>query len=213
MCFARPAGAPWQRRFRRAPSGGACSIRTPPPPCSSGSMGGVARSSRDRSGRFSRTSANRSNRPGTHQSATSRGSPATHRTDHGCGSAIGRTSLRELQARGGIGLWWSQASAKLLQRIALCKRTASTIAASRGVRRSAAYSGEDHSHRPCRQMSVRTHTSPVHAPVRPWSPCWLRRRRGPCSERRRPDGRRMAQTAAHHVDRVIPPVPCLVSLF
>jgi len=44
-------------------------------------------------------------------------------------------------------------------------------------------SGESRSRRPCHRTSVRANTSLVHAPVRPWSPSWQRRRRGPKSAR------------------------------
>ena len=44
-------------------------------------------------------------------------------------------------------------------------------------------SGESRSRRPCRSTSVRANTFLVHAPVRPWSPSWQRRRRGPKSAR------------------------------
>ena len=50
-------------------------------------------------------------------------------------------------------------------------------------------SGEGRSHRPCHRNSVRAHTLPVHAPVRPWSPHSPRLRRG----------RKSAHTAARQV--------------
>ncbi len=55
---------------------------------------------------------------------------------------------------------------------------ASRAATSPGLRQrlSRARSGEGDSHRPRRRNSARAHTTPVHAPVRPWSPHVLPRR-------------------------------------